>query len=208
VSDTMSLISLSVKERDAKIKSIYFSSSEILSFTEIGYAAGMISEMNHVILKKEFAIFMDTLQSKRVRKDEENTFTIPSNFFQVNETLDKKDGGVLGGNTFEKDVLKTLLPARSSSKDYKGQYKRQIDIKDHNVLYKGISRETSHTDRKEMILKTFKQSTKQSLTIKDIGEFVKDCSEKTIQRQLIGMVKSGILEKQGERRWSTYSLKK
>ncbi len=208
VSDTMSLINLSVKERDTKIKSTYFLSSEILSFSEIAYASGMISEMNHTILKREFHIFMETLQSKRVRKDEENTFTIPSNFFEVNQIVEKKEVGMLEGGSFERDVLHTLaLSHTASSNVHKGQYKRQTSNKD-TVLYKGVPRETSSVDRKEMILRTFKESKKPALSIKDIGEFIKDCSEKTIQRQLIDMVKSGVLEKQGERRWSTYSLKK
>lgn len=206
VSDTMSLISLTVKERDERIKGIYFSSSKILSFCEIAYASGMISEMNYMILKKEFQIFMDTLQSKRVRKDEENTFTIPSNFFETREIMDNKNAGVLERGGFERDIANNLVV--SNTNGHKGQYKRHLPIKDNNVLYKSALKTGSSGDRKEMILKTFKESKKTALSIKDIEEFVKDCSEKTIQRQLIDMVKSGVLEKQGERRWSTYSLKK
>ncbi len=212
VSDTMSLVSLTVKERDDKIKSIYFVSSEVLSFCEIGYASGMISEMNHTILKKEFKIFMDTLQSKRVRKDEENTFTIPSNFFEVNPVLEKKDAGVSDVHNFEKEVIKTLALSHSSNgqKINKGQYgdKGHIATNKDTVLYKVSAPESNLIDRKDMILRTFRDSKKEQLSIKDITEIIKDCSEKTIQRQLIDMVKTGVLEKQGERRWSTYSLKK
>ena len=44
------------------------------------------------------------------------------------------------------------------------------------------------------------------LTIKDFAKNIKDCSDKTIQRELISMVTSGVLKKEGERRWSKYFL--
>ncbi|MDD5050898.1 MAG: hypothetical protein PHV93_04170 [Candidatus Pacebacteria bacterium] len=209
VSDTMCLIHLSIKERDQKIKATYFLGTEILSLCEISYASGMMSEMNHLILKKEFGLFMETLQSKRVRKDEENTFTIPSNFFNIAEISENQSEALLKGGSFEKDVLKNLSAGdKRSSFGHKGQYKRHSDIKDNNVLYKDIQRTAPALDRKEMILKAFRDRKEGSLTIKDIGEVIKNCSEKTIQRQLIDMVKNGVLEKHGERRWSSYSIKK
>ena len=47
---------------------------------------------------------------------------------------------------------------------------------------------------------------KKKVTIKDISSLIKDCSEKTIQRELVALLKEGVLRKEGERRWSTYSL--
>ena len=51
-------------------------------------------------------------------------------------------------------------------------------------------------------------------TIKDIHtEINKDlhgmsfCSEKTLQRELVSMIKDDVLKKTGEKRWSRYSLK-
>lgn len=43
-------------------------------------------------------------------------------------------------------------------------------------------------------------------TIKDIVSVVTDCSEKTIQRELITMIKDNIVVREGERRWSKYKL--
>ncbi|MES2471196.1 MAG: hypothetical protein V4526_03115 [Patescibacteria group bacterium] len=51
-------------------------------------------------------------------------------------------------------------------------------------------------------------SKKSNLTVKDFLSVITDCSEKTIQRELIDMVESGVLKKEGERRWSRYSLAK
>jgi len=60
------------------------------------------------------------------------------------------------------------------------------------------------TDRRERI-KTILEA-KGEATIKDISEIVTDVSEKTIQRELNAMIEEGIVKRQGERRWSRYSL--
>ena len=59
-------------------------------------------------------------------------------------------------------------------------------------------------DRREAILSVIKN--KRRASIKDISTFIRGISEKTIQRELSGLITSGIVEKQGERRWSTYSI--
>ena len=43
--------------------------------------------------------------------------------------------------------------------------------------------------------------------IKDISKMFPDVSEKTIQRELSALVQSGALDKKGDRRWTTYSIK-
>ncbi len=43
-------------------------------------------------------------------------------------------------------------------------------------------------------------------TIKDISEIITDCSEKTLQRELNAMIEDSIVQRQGERRWSKYSI--
>jgi DNA-binding transcriptional ArsR family regulator len=45
-------------------------------------------------------------------------------------------------------------------------------------------------------------------TIKDIAEVITDVSEKTIQRELNSLIEKGQVTRQGERRWSKYSLLK
>ncbi|MCA9363718.1 DeoR family transcriptional regulator [Candidatus Kaiserbacteria bacterium] len=59
-------------------------------------------------------------------------------------------------------------------------------------------------NRKDIILDIVRQYG--SASIKDIADKIKDCSEKTIQRDLNDLIKDNILIRQGERRWSRYSL--
>jgi len=58
--------------------------------------------------------------------------------------------------------------------------------------------------RKERI-KTVLEA-KGEASIKDIAEVVTDCSEKTIQRELNTLIEDNVVKRQGERRWSRYSL--
>lgn len=83
--------------------------------------------------------------------------------------------------------------------------KRQTYRKD-----KSQSEGISHTqgvpveNRRTRILQVIKD--KNNATIKDISEVVSDCSEKTVQRELIDLIKDGIIVREGERRWSKYRL--
>ena len=49
---------------------------------------------------------------------------------------------------------------------------------------------------------------KPEATIKDIAEVITDVGEKTIQRELNSLIEKGQVIRQGERRWSKYSLAK
>jgi len=68
-------------------------------------------------------------------------------------------------------------------------------VKDINVHIK---------DRRETILSVIKS--KHKVSIKDISTLIRGVSEKTIQRELSALIEAGIVRKEGERRWSTYSL--
>ncbi len=59
-------------------------------------------------------------------------------------------------------------------------------------------------DRHEAILSVIRN--KKQASIKDISMLIRGVSEKTIQRELSALIESGIVSRQGERRWSTYSL--
>jgi DNA-binding transcriptional ArsR family regulator len=59
-------------------------------------------------------------------------------------------------------------------------------------------------DRRDTILSVIKDKGKAN--IKDISTLIRDISEKTIQRELLALISLGMVRRQGERRWSTYSL--
>ncbi len=59
-------------------------------------------------------------------------------------------------------------------------------------------------DRRQRIITILEA--KGEATIKDISEIITDCSEKTIQRELNTLIEDNQVKRQGERRWSRYSL--
>ena len=59
-------------------------------------------------------------------------------------------------------------------------------------------------NRRERILGIIKD--KGQVTIKDVSTAITDVSEKTIQRELMSLISEGRIVKEGERRWSKYSL--
>jgi hypothetical protein len=70
---------------------------------------------------------------------------------------------------------------------------------------KDIKKPEGHIkDRRDAILSVIRNKKKAS--IKDISTMIRGVSEKTIQRELSALIESGEVVKQGERRWSTYSL--
>ncbi len=79
---------------------------------------------------------------------------------------------------------------------------RPAELKEKNVFKEKI--DLKRSNRQNLILNLIRK--KKELTIKDISEVITDCSEKTIQRELITFISLGILKRTGERRWSKYSL--
>ena len=42
------------------------------------------------------------------------------------------------------------------------------------------------------------------VSVGDLHAVIKNCSEKTVQRELVSLIKRGLLKREGERRWSRY----
>jgi DNA-binding transcriptional ArsR family regulator len=74
------------------------------------------------------------------------------------------------------------------------------------IRYKGHIKDIDAPakDRQEAILSLI--ASKGKVGIKDISIVIRGVSEKTIQRELAALISSGKVTKEGERRWSMYSL--
>ena len=80
----------------------------------------------------------------------------------------------------------------------------------HRVLERPIQKDTQtkgQSERAERILEFIRKQKNLSgegTSIKDIAATIKGCSEKTIQRELGGLIEAGLVRRVGERRWSQY----
>ncbi len=164
----------------------------LLDFAERGR---VISEMNVMILQEE------------IRKL----------ILEMKESRNGAYGSQLSSPFFDIPKPSELLPERSLSNNAFTKNDQYKSHKGHNVLYDfytpkpaNIKNSPSKLDtndkgqRREKIIAVVR--TRGNVTIKDILGEVKDCSEKTIQRELIQLVLEGVLKKTGERRWSRYSI--
>lgn len=200
LSDIYKLSTLSSIEKHTYISTSLVHIYELLSFIEIAYTIGFISEMNTVILKKEFSVLVADLKSNQ-SKDKHFTFTLDQKMFDLPEL---KSG-----------------TENDSEFDYKGQ----LSIKDKRTTFNTMSfinnksplqnfqiKKTNSTvtnladrqDRTDKIISLIKD--KKEVSIKDISLAFTDCSEKTIQRELNSLVSKGQLKKTGAKRWSRYAI--
>jgi hypothetical protein len=78
------------------------------------------------------------------------------------------------------------------------------DTRPHTIRHNVERVHDAQKDRRATILGMLQR--KDRVTVRDVAHIIKDCSEKTLQRELLALVAQGVLVKEGERRWSTYRL--
>lgn len=181
---------------------------EVLSFIEIAYTIGFISEMNTIILKNEFDNLASELKSHQV-KDKHFTFILDEKMFNLPETSYVKGGLSYKGDQSIKDMSRDNAGKRTS-------YNNMSFINHRSPLESSQLKKTASTidnlaNKQERINKILslikdKPNIDGGLSIKDISLSFTDCSEKTIQRELNSLVAKGQLKKTGAKRWSRYSI--
>jgi hypothetical protein len=188
--------------------------TEILSFINITSTLNMISGMNSNILIKEFSRLQEDLRESNGFSSflEENKLL---DFLKENNNLEDKDQSI----KTQKQYLKYTKPTR-------------VGVQKGGTLMKVLSDKISHMSvsnspsqvnydvlkqiRRQEILDILKGHLNKTpanltgLTITDIKNLatgaLKSCGDKTLQRELVSMVKDGTLKKIGNKRWSKYLL--
>ncbi len=161
---------------------------EIVSLLNISKNAGLISEMNYNIIHKEFSNFLaqDQTLPELLKPSRED-------LYEVSTQEEKKV-------SYLPDVITKDAPQKFEH--------RVTSIKDK--IIKDISEQPEGTvalkknNRQSVIFGLLKK--KGEIMIKDVTPMIPGVSEKTIQRELLSLVKQGILRKEGEKRWSKYSF--
>ncbi len=182
--------------------------SEIMSFLNVASAVNIISEMNTNILRKEFleldrsikeSFDINEIKDKQINIEEflsDSPLFITTPPFRHPSGI--RRGGDSKGHTLGVQKGSTLLKAIKDMSDKKSNH---INNDAFDVLKK---------QRREEITNIIQKNNKNA-TITDIkngayGTLI-SCGEKTLQRELVSMVKDGVLNKTGEKRWSRYFVK-
>lgn len=185
---------------------------EIISLLSVAHTADYISSMNVEILRKEYYTLLPLLAEEHRAESSERSSDEPRfahGFFDVSDIEEEYRKGHSEKMSFtDDDSSRHLEVQRKMEKETS----RAVEEIEHAAEVSGppTRRHRSagslvrYSKRRESILLLLKE--KPCLSVKDVSKSVPHVSEKTLQRELIRMVSEGILKKQGERRWSTYSL--
>lgn len=195
---SIELVSLSVNLKDINfidtkklIKGIEKKSLELLSLLDIASISGLISKMNGMILKGEFQMFVSELENFHNNFENNKNLSVRGLFLESLPNLE--------------EINKTNNHSNyenCENMDKNGELFRQKKmLAEGHKNNCGLKRKDL---RKNTILDFIKRHNNAS--IKDIVPNITGCSEKTVQRELIELIKEGRVVKNGERRWSKYSI--
>lgn len=157
---------------------------EIISLLEIASGARLISPMNAGVLKREYEQVLEAV-AKAESRLLAPSLTLPEDLLKF-ETHPSVPSPLPVSTVMERTQTSSGVSVR-----------KDVSI-GQSSLY--------GTDRSLSILDLIKKSP-QPLSIKDISAHIRGVGEKTIQRELGGLVARGVLKREGERRWSRYSLR-
>ncbi len=184
--DILSLPIKAFSERKNILRGFTAKVLEIVSLSEVSSNSALMSSMNFKILNREFENLINMIEKH------EEPYLMDSNFILDEKLFKISNDPRLSDNLNKRTNLDTKGQSLELARD-----KGQGHLKD-------MSQVKSRDNRQEAILSLLRD--KSDLNIKDISSVFKDCSEKTLQRELQRMVVEGRLKKAGERRWSRYSL--
>jgi hypothetical protein len=155
----------------------------LLSAVRLCTTQGLFSKENGVILEGEYEHLVEKISSGNTVSPFLSTddFSLP--------TLPQGDS-FLGEQPLLQAGYEGQFPSRTVKDKSKG----------HNKRHQKVSIQQSQ--RASTILEMVRKN--KGLSVGDIASVVKDCSEKTIQRELASLIGQGLVRKQGERRWSLY----
>lgn len=192
-------------------KNLLSAISEIAVLFDIAENTKMMSKMNHQIINSElkkladFLVTSSTNYSSAKIAFEPNLFDgnynyVPDQTFQVAPLV--QSSNIIKNNSI-KDIDHSNKGHNEVSDDTKNNQNEKMSFKKAAAPEKIVK---DKNNRQNIILSMLKSGVK--LTIKDFAKNIKDCSEKTIQRELLNLVSKGVLKKEGERRWSKYFIVK
>jgi hypothetical protein len=205
---------VSLSERKGLINEYQGIALEVVSLSGVASLSGLISTMNADVLSREFTALVSVLEKEDNKKANDETVVLEPGFFQVAQpSVQPVNESVL----YESRPVTSVQTVQAQTQPRAEGF----SDKGHAVSPVVTPVVAIHTDKSEPKEKAVKSpepkdsrqaiiikilSKKGGLNIKDFADSIKGVSVKTIQRELLSMVASGVLKKEGERRWSTYSL--
>lgn len=169
---------------------------EIASLLEIAFLAEQLSEMNVRLLGSEIERLV-LMTEKNKRQNESSSMQV-SNVNKVLSAEDSKERSLGLSHKIRQRLFDKRPGSKASRPDPK--YSSAFDVKKpQQLVFKD-----NKNERRKVIVEALQGGKK--MGVKDFVSVLYGVGEKTIQRELAALVESGVLNREGERRWSKYSL--
>ena len=181
-------------DKNSIIQALFSAALETLSLLNVAKVSNLISDMNFKLLVREIDGVVSLLKDRLAQNAENAGYILSEGFFKTNDIY---GSGFKVAERVVGDI--GIGQARNSNR----QNKVDSGTGQNSGKGQAVASERKN-ERQEIIISTLK--TQSNLSIKDFSKVIKGCSEKTIQRELIDLVNRGLIKKEGERRWSRYSL--
>jgi DNA-binding transcriptional ArsR family regulator len=167
---------------------------QLCTLLRLSVHASLLSPMNYSIIIEEYKRLENLIKTHHSHADQRTGFSFPEGFFSESSLSSSGRNGE--------------LPIKDNKRQYKGHLNRVStaipEISTKNLKDTILKRETKKA-RKENILQLLRS--RGEISIKDISSAISNCSEKTLQRELMSLIAEGIVDRIGERRWSTYKIR-
>ncbi|MEX0910481.1 MAG: hypothetical protein WDZ73_01870 [Candidatus Paceibacterota bacterium] len=196
----------------ANTEGVLVSLDDMLSLIAVAIAGGSVSQMNFTILQKEYEALKNSIATTFSTHSFQTYLlsggehllpqaTFNHSFSHLNNTKNESELLTQPNQTVVKNNSESYLP---TVKDKTLPPKQVASPKTNNP--KNNPQGQVKNDRQTTIVEYLKGHSWAS--IKDIAGQIPDCSSKTVQRELVELVNTGVLQKTGDRRWSRYAVAK
>lgn len=222
--DTVTSLMKTTGSYDSEIyfQTYIISLESLLATLRMSVYMSLVSEGNYILIKNEIEnIQRETREimnasrtgfiTKTLHRQYTDT-TLGAGFFETefdhvafqDSRKTHESSETLKGHKGQENVSENVFYKSEIIENIKDIDKGQVEIKKTLSETKGMYEKKS--DRQEMILDILKKHT--NVTINDLSVYLKSLSPKTIQREINKMIDQGIVHREGNKRWSSYSLKK
>ena len=222
LSDTLQLRN-SFTQRSETVVQVLMHVQLLISLLDTLHMSGLLSKSNAHVLQDALADFAQRV-SALAQRGESDSYVVTPDYFSLYEYedvfFDRRDATLHNdGTTVAKrytatqQSLHTTLPAKPhhtlTQKNGVAQKQRtaQTTVKKAPTRTTQTTRKTSTTQMGDRLHTIVDFITKRgSASVGDIAQLIVGCSTKTLQRDLQKLLARGVLRKEGEKRWTRYSI--
>jgi hypothetical protein len=180
---------------------------DLISLLTLATVSGLMSKNNGVIIIQEIENLLSALHDSLSLNVARPGYVLSHDFFatdpelqqHLTQSFSKGQIGMISDKVSGLFNEKIPFPPKTKNQNL-AQSPENIDKSGNKV-----DPIKDKKDSRQLRILTLLRA-RSNLSIKDFASVIPDCSEKTIQRELLELVEKGVIKKEGERRWSTYSI--